>query len=464
MQSKPFHLTRRRLAAWYTGVMSLILILCGFAIYQLIAHVHWLYLTQDMQDLAYRLEDRIEPALKQPGRLEAEAFRLVPGLCLADQKCVPVNPRADRFPWFEAEDLYELMHSDYCIRLLNPSQQSIATLQFSQTNLICNDPNLWQQRQDGQGHYYYLKSYPLYTESQIKWGAIQIARSLNDLDIYLFQIELALIAVILMAIAIAGVCSWWLAGLAMLPVRQSYEQMEQFTADAAHELRTPLTTLRATVQTALRSNDLSADDAREILYVVSRQSSRLSKLVQDLLILCHIDQVKPIQFPVCCFNLLIQDLMDEFAAIALASGVTLSAAIPEHDRIYVRGNTEQLYRAISNLLSNAIQYTPGGGQVMVSLLSQGAHAVVQVKDTGVGITPEEQPKIFNRFYRTEQERSRRRGGAGLGLAIVQSIVQAHQGVLQVHSKVGKGSIFTIRLPLHTHPDLNPPRAGNTNPP
>lgn len=448
MQNKPFHLTRRRLAAWYTGVMSLILVLCGFAIYRLIAHAHWLYLTQDMQELAHQLEDRIEPALKQPGQIESKAFVLMPGLCLSNQSCgSELDPQANHSAQPEVKDLYELMQNDYCIRFLNLSQQPVASLQFPQTNAICNTPTLWQQQQDGQGHYYHLESYPLHTQTQTDWGAIQIARSLNGLDTYLFQIELALTAVILIAIAVAGACSWWLAGLAMRPIRQSYEQMEQFTVDAAHELRTPLAALRAMVQTALRSEDLSTNDAKETLHIVNRQSSRLSKLVQDLLTLCQIGQVNPTPLTICCLNTVIQELIDEFAAIALSAEISLSAKLPSDGSLQVKGNSEQLYRAISNLVSNAIQYTPVGGRVTVALMQHTTHAVIQVQDTGIGITPEEQSKIFNRFYRIDRERSRPRGGAGLGLAIVQTIVQVHQGAIQVHSELGKGSVFTIHLPL-----------------
>ncbi|MGI0483827.1 two-component system sensor histidine kinase RppB [Pantanalinema rosaneae CENA516] len=448
MQNKPFHLTRQRLAAWYTGVMALILVLCGFAIYQLIGHTLWLYLTQDMQELAYQLENRIESALERPGQLEPQAFMLMPGLCLSNKNCVlERDPQAARPAHSEVTSLYELMQNDYCIRFLNLSQQPVAILQFPQTKAICNNPILWQQGQDGQGHYYQLESYPLHTQTQTAWGTIQIARSLNGLDIYLFQIELLLTAVIIMAIMMAGACSWWLAGLAIQPIRQSYEQMEQFTADAAHELRTPLAALRAMVQTALRSENLSTDDAKKTLYIVNRQSSRLSKLVQDLLTLCQIGQVSSIQPTVCCLNTIIQEAIDEFAAIALSTEISLSVELPKYHQLQVKGDPEQLYRAIFNLLSNALQYTPAKGQVIVTLTSYSTQALIQVQDTGIGITPEEQVKIFNRFYRVDRERSRQRGGAGLGLAIVQTIVQSHQGTIHVCSKPGKGSVFTIRLPL-----------------
>ncbi|MBW4545334.1 MAG: ATP-binding protein [Symplocastrum torsivum CPER-KK1] len=111
------------------------------------------------------------------------------------------------------------------------------------------------------------------------------------------------------------------------------------------------------------------------------------------------------------------------------------------------GDEEQFYRLISNLIINAIQYTPAEGQVTVVLDHSDHQALIQIQDTGIGIAPSEQTQIFDRFYRVNSDRSRHTGGSGLGLAIAKAIVQAHQGGLQVHSELGKGSTFTIRLPL-----------------
>ncbi|GAB4384220.1 MAG: hypothetical protein Kow00121_47360 [Elainellaceae cyanobacterium] len=429
--------------------MAAILALCGFAIYRLIAHARWLYLEQEMQAIAHALEDRIETALKQPGQIEPAALTLLPGLCIQTQQpcATQFNLLPDRLPQEKLETLYELNQQNYCIRFLNLSQQPIAVLQLPQTRETCQQPEFWQQQHDGQGHYYHLSSYPLHTQTRDIWGTIEMARSLNDLDIYLFQIELVLVAIIVAAISLAGICSWWLAGLAMQPIRQSYAQMEQFTADAAHELRTPLAALRAMVQTALRSDDLSIADAELALHSVNRQSQRLSKLVHDLLILCQIDQVQSIQHQPCCLNTLIQELTSEFAAIATASELTLSANDSSQQLLFVNGSEEQLYRAVSNLISNAIQYTPAPGTITVSLIDRFPYALIQVQDTGIGISLEEQSKIFDRFYRVNRERSRQQGGAGLGLAIVQAIVQAHHGSIQLQSQVNQGSTFTIRLPL-----------------
>ncbi|TAG88987.1 MAG: two-component sensor histidine kinase, partial [Oscillatoriales cyanobacterium] len=114
----------------------------------------------------------------------------------------------------------------------------------------------------------------------------------------------------------------------------------------------------------------------------------------------------------------------------------------------ILGDEVQLYRMVTNLITNAIHYTPPGGLIFAILDRTDKEALIQVQDTGVGIAPAEQTRIFDRFYRVQSDRSRATGGAGLGLSIASAIVVAHQGSIQVESELGKGSTFTIRLPLN----------------
>ncbi|HEY9660535.1 MAG TPA: two-component system sensor histidine kinase RppB [Allocoleopsis sp.] len=460
MQSKPFYLTRRRLAAWYTLVMTVILLLCGAAIYRLILHARWLHLSKEMQILATEIEHHIEPALQQPGQFAPIAASLIPGLCLSGQPCSIATPALPMGFQAELEALRQLEKKDYCVRFFDIARRPIASIQLPQQNPACQDDKFWQTFHDRQGHYYHHIHFPLKTQSGLEWGNITIARSLNDLDLYLVWFEVALGVLIVLAVGLVGGSSWWLAGLAMRPVQQSYQQvqqsyqqMQQFTADAAHELRTPLAALRAIVQVALRSNELSPQEVQETLTTINRQSQRLSKLVQDLMTLCQIDQQsQPAPFSLCYLDLLIKELVDEFTALAMAEDISLSVDLQNFAPVYTSGNAEQLYRAIANLLSNAIQYTPAGGSITLALIQDQTHAMIQVKDTGIGIAADEHARIFDRFYRVDRERSRHRGGSGLGLAITQAIVHAHRGTLDVKSEIGQGSTFTLRLPLAQAPN------------
>lgn len=444
---KPFSLSRRRLAAWYTGVMTLILLFCGLVVHRLVVHARWLNMVQEMQFLASTLKDYIEPTLKQDGKMDAAAEQALPGLCRLAEKCsftVPPNKSAVS----EATILRQVEGKDYCIRFFDANQRLVSSLQYPQDNATCHEPVFWQTMTDQKGTYYHDAYYPLQVQSGGSWGTMQIARSLNNLDRYLMKVELILVAMVLLGIVLVGSASWWLAGLAMQPVKRSYQQIQQFTADAAHELRTPLASLRAIVQTALRSDQLTLEEAKESLQILNRQSYRLSKLVQDLLMLSQVDQTVPVNsFKPCCLNTIVKEVVEEFMAMALASEIDLTTELPNQQPIRISGNSEQIYRAVSNLLSNAIKYTPENGSVTITLNRDQSTALIQVQDTGIGIALEDQQHIFDRFYRVNQERSRQKGGSGLGLAITQAIVQAHRGSIQVQSQPGKGSLFTLRFPL-----------------
>jgi signal transduction histidine kinase len=230
--------------------------------------------------------------------------------------------------------------------------------------------------------------------------------------------------------------------------------MRQFTADAAHEFRTPLAAMESTIEAGIRlygqSQELpqSALESQEFLGVLQRQIARLSQLVGDLLLLTRIDQKELTGEQVtCCLNDLVSDLVEELAFLAIEAGVSLSMQVLPQEPLYVRGNEEQLYRLVSNLMVNAIQATPPEGKVTVVLDQSEEYALIQVQDTGIGIAPEDQSHIFDRFYRVHQDRSRQTGGSGLGLAIAQAIARTHHGSIQVQSQLGLGSTFTVRLPI-----------------
>ena len=442
-QNRLFSQTRLRLASWYVIVMGFILTLCGLGVYQAIVHAHWQTLDRELESVAGTLHDSIENTLKQPGRLEPIAEQLLP-----EQT--------------EKRHVLGVIHqADYYIKLLNLSGQIIATAGFQpeELALITREGN-WQTLKDNQGNRYHQISLPLHTQDNRDWGYMQMGRSLKDIDDYLANVRLVLLLGLPIAMILVGTSSWWLSKLAMQPIYQSYKQVQQFTADAAHELRTPLAATQATVESAQRMPHLSESEARDFLGTIERQNQRLTQLVVDLLLLARMErQPLPIKHQQCFLNDIVSDLVEELTALAITAGVKLTSIIKVHHPLDVVGDEEQLYRLVSNLIINAIQYTPTGGQVTIVLDSRDYHALIEIKDTGIGIAPNEQKQIFERFYRVNEDRSRHTGGSGLGLAIAQAIVQAHHGSLQVESQLGKGSTFTIRLPLRVTPPLNIRAAG-----
>jgi signal transduction histidine kinase len=155
----------------------------------------------------------------------------------------------------------------------------------------------------------------------------------------------------------------------------------------------------------------------------------------------------PMGRQLCCLNDIVNDSVEELEALAMSAKITLRSKVRVYEPLNIVGVPEQLYRLVSNLIVNAIQYTSAGTSVTVVLDRSHLDALIQVQDTGIGIAPEDRSRIFDRFYRVNSDRSRNTGGSGLGLAIAKAIVQAHQGSIQVQSELGKGSTFTVRLPL-----------------
>jgi signal transduction histidine kinase len=293
----------------------------------------------------------------------------------------------------------------------------------------------------------FTQSLSLHTQERKDWGYFQVGRSLKNFEDYLDRVKWALKLGLPISLIMVGGASWWLAGLAMQPIYKSYKQIEQFTADAAHELRTPLTASLATVESALLMPYLEDKELRGVLTTIERQDRRLTQLVADLLLLARMDkQSAPLSRHRCCLNDLVHDLVEELANLAITAGVTLTLEIREGTILEVFGDEDQLYRLVSNLIVNAIKYTPTSGTIKVILERSDRRAIIRVRDTGIGIAESEQKKIFDRFYRINSDRSRHTGGSGLGLAIAKAIALTHGGNLTVQSELNKGSTFTLQLP------------------
>lgn len=450
MQTKPFRQTRWRLALWYAVVMGFILSLCGFGVYQVMIYAHLVAIDRELKSVTGTLHDSIEPNLKQSGVLEPIFQQLLPDICSAKSSCPTQTIYRQGYHTSTERHILSAIYQDnyYYVRFVDEAGQLIALAGLQPEGLpLTVGKEVWQTLKDQQGDRYHQMSLPLHTQDNQSWGYIQVGRSLKDLDSRLAALKLILGLGLPITVLLVGGSSWWLAGLAMQPINQSYQQMKQFTADAAHELRTPVAAIQAAVESVLRMSYLSELEARDTLKNVVSQNHRLAEMIEDLLLLSRLEEPKILtpQVP-CCLNDLVSDLVEEFADMAFAAKVTLTSEVRVRKPLYVVGDENQLYRLVSNLITNAIKYTPAGGQISVVLDRSNSHALIEVRDTGIGIAPEEQTRIFERFYRVSSDRSRSTGGSGLGLAIACAIVQAHGGSLTVHSELGSGSTFTIRLP------------------
>ena len=447
-----FRRSRLRLAAWYVLVMGGILSLSGLGMAHALVQANWVALEREIESIAGTLHDSLEPMLPLSEDPTEVLQQILPDLCIVEQPCERNSSLIQRHTLGISD------RTTYYIRLFDNRRNILAFSPNQPEPLPTNlNPATWQTIQSENGNRYHQFTTILHTAAHThvpeetphehpSWGYLQVGRTLAPFDAELQRLRWILFGSFPLVLGLIMISSWWLSGLAMQPIYQSYQRQQQFTANAAHELRSPLASLIATVEAMLRLSREQQEQVPSMLQTVERQGRRLSQLVADLLLLTSLEQDTSSNLPQpYCLNDIVTDLTEEFAEIATTSDIHLSSHVPDTG-IYVSGHESQLYRLISNLIANAIQYTPPGGSVLVSLGVRDRSAAVIVKDTGSGIPANEHSRIFERFYRVNSDRSRKTGGIGLGLAIAQAIAHCHHGQLTVESEVGQGSSFTLHLP------------------
>ncbi len=221
----------------------------------------------------------------------------------------------------------------------------------------------------------------------------------------------------------------------------------EFVSNVSHELKTPLTAIQTCTETLLNGAINDPEHARRFLDRIYEQGERLHLLILDLLNLAKIESGQDVfEVGKLAIDPLIQNCVEQCRPVADSKPIQLMTQPPE-EFLEVKADSEGLRFIMNNLISNAIKYTPEGGQVTVRWHAEQGNAIIQVQDTGVGIAREHQERIFERFYRVDKARSREMGGTGLGLSIVKHLTQVFLGKVSVSSQVGKGSTFTVQLPL-----------------
>lgn len=227
-------------------------------------------------------------------------------------------------------------------------------------------------------------------------------------------------------------------------LENSFKRQKQFTHDASHELRTPIAVIQTQAESVLNGT-ATKDEYKKALQVILEESKHMSKLVHNLLFLARSDaNAEKLNMETLNLSELIEGIVNEVAPIAENNGLMLK--IIKSEPSYIRGDQTRIIQLFYNLIDNAIKYTPSGGKVEISIENYGKFIKTSVKDTGVGIPEEHLPHIFERFYRVDRARAKKSGGSGLGLSICKWIVNAHLGKIEVESREGKGTTFTVWLP------------------
>ncbi len=232
-------------------------------------------------------------------------------------------------------------------------------------------------------------------------------------------------------------------------LQSSVERIKEFSSDVSHELKTPLTIIRGEVEVALRK-EREKDQYKEALLSVHEEAKRLENIIDNLLFLSHIDfQETQFTFEKTPFY---EVLINELQKIQqLGEKKNLKFIVKEIEALYINGDSQLLKRLITNLIDNAIKYTPPGGEIEISLHKHNHRALLEIRDTGIGIPKDLLPFIFDRFFRVDKSRVDENRGSGLGLSIVKRIAELHGAKIKVDSQPNRGTRVSVFFPLYTLP-------------
>jgi two-component system, OmpR family, sensor histidine kinase CiaH len=242
------------------------------------------------------------------------------------------------------------------------------------------------------------------------------------------------------------VAGFYLANKALLPIRMAWDKQKQFVADASHELRTPLAIIRANAEHVFRHPERTIMEMSEPIAMVLHESKRMTKLTNQLLTLARTDSdQEELMIQPLPLGEIITEVIRKFAPLAEMKHIRLEANPAPN--LIVRGDLERLQQLLVILLDNSLKYTPDQGSIHVSSRRTGSYVAIVVEDTGIGISSDELPQIFDRFYRSDKSRNRSDGSTGLGLAIARWIVDRHGGTIIAESRLGGGTTMTVQLPV-----------------
>jgi two-component system OmpR family sensor kinase len=226
-------------------------------------------------------------------------------------------------------------------------------------------------------------------------------------------------------------------------LQESFQAQRQFSADASHELRTPLTSIAGYIDVLNKGAKDDPPTLTRVLDAMRGEVDRMTRLVRDLVSLARLDASDQLQLERLDLTRLVEDVYEQAKAMAPNREVNLRA----NEAAWVDVDVDRLRQVLLNLADNAIKYTPTEASINFAIQSWDSTVQVSVADDGPGIAPEDQARLFDRFYRADQSRAREKGGAGLGLAIAKKIVEAHHGSISVASPPEGGAVFSVRLPL-----------------
>ena len=471
---------RLRLALWYGGLFAAILLVLTVFSYAFHSRGHYDDVDRALITTASHLVDEIENTTTAPRLIEGSGgFRVILRLYGSDGGLVQESASADGAPAIDPRDI--IAHPtgpafDPVVGIAPPI--AIVTLPAgSEFGLAAAPSGRWR-----------VFVIPIHRGSNFSSSTTEYVEALAplgsiDQSMRIFRFLLAGLAVGGLAVALAG--SWLVAGAALRSVatmvetagsiahsrdlskridvprhrdeigrlartfnamlasiEDAYTAQQRFVSDASHEMRAPLTAIQANLDLLQRHPEMSDADRAEALAEAERESTRLTRLVADLLALARADAGISLRLSIVDLDAVVLEVVGNSRQLTHGQALTLDNLEP----VRIRGDADRLKQLLLILLDNALKYTPPGGSVMVELRSDGDDAEIIVRDTGVGIAEQDLPHVFERFYRADPARSRDPGGTGLGLPIAEWIARQHGGRIDIASRAGDGTTVTVHLP------------------
>ncbi len=448
-----FQTTRRRLAIWYTSVTAVLLIIFATGIYGYVYKT----LIDRIDDTLKHVIEIVEPSLViEKGTIGNRRYKVNLDASFYQHPHTTNQVEDDHIDleWFSpnGELLWQTVEKTLPIPLsFNSGGKTIR---------ISDDYLLRQITKRIQKERYVL-------------GYLRVSHPLFDVVKPIRQLIVDLSVAIILLVMAVGAIGWFLSGIAIQPVKESYQSLKQFTADASHELRNPIATLKTNIQSLLSYPQMDLETQKKQLNISSRLIERLANLVNDLLFLARNDSgIINHDFQSLPLDALLLEVVEEQKIIAQAKDIHLALIIKDNQEIlplviedelfFINGDWLQINRVFTNLISNAILHGNASSNkskklvIKVILTAQKKQSKifyqVIVEDNGIGIVNDVLPSLFDRFYRGDNARTYQdnNSSTGLGLAIVKAIIENHQGKIAVESKINEGSKFIVTLPSQTN--------------
>ena len=437
-----FRNSRLRLALLYTAVMSVFFIVLLIAMHRTI---EWAITSEQASDLLNTTRSlarsEIRRSLPPGGRSAVDSEQFAEGEVMSDDERLLRVYANDRL-------FFYIFNEDN--RLLKFSRASYINEEF-----ILGIMREWDT--DDQEVRLYTRNMPklpslklMMTSQSITTAdgsvhKIFVGKDVTDTYNGIEKATYALMVIGALSLIIAGIIGYFLSGSVMASLRRSYEKQRQFAADASHELRTPLSVVMASAELLKSDPSITSPFLRQVIEDVQDEVKKMTKLVADLLTIARTDDTTSrLKITRIDISAIVMQVVRIMTPVAEKKQIRLTSDVLP--KLELQADEQKIRQLILILVDNAIKYTPDGGNVTVRLTAiDRSHIAISVKDTGVGIAPEDHEKIFDRFYRVDKARSRQIGGNGLGLAIARDIVNIHKGTIDIDSAIGQGTTFTVTL-------------------